>query len=63
MYLRTFNLVSRDKPLRSSRAVKKGAALCKKARVKKVVKSKGQPRNSCDGIQCRLMAKILIRTI
>jgi len=29
---------------------KKGAALFKMASVKKVVKSKGQPRNGCDGI-------------
>ena len=31
-------------------AVKKGAALFKIASVKKVVKSKGRPRNGCDGI-------------
>ena len=29
---------------------KKGAALFKMANVEKVVKSKGQPRNGCDGI-------------
>ena len=31
--------------------VKKGAALFKMASVKKVVKSKGRPRNGCDGIR------------
>ena len=36
--------------LKNSLAVKKGAALFKMASVKKVVKSKGQPRNGCDGI-------------
>jgi len=29
---------------------KKGVALFKMASVKKVIKSKGQPRNGCDGI-------------
>jgi len=36
--------------LKNSLAVKKGAALFKMASVKKVVKSKGRPRNGCDGI-------------
>ena len=35
---------------KNSLAVKKGAALFKMASVKKVVKSKGRPRNGCDGI-------------
>ena len=38
----------------------KGAALFKMTSVKKVVKSKGAPRNGCDGMG---MAKILITTI
>ena len=36
--------------LKNSLAVKKGAALFKMASVKKVVKSKGRPKNGCDGI-------------
>ena len=36
--------------LKNNLAVKKGAALFKMASVKKVVKSKGQPRNGCDGV-------------
>ena len=36
--------------LKNSLAVKKGAALFKMASVKEVVKSKGRPRNGCDGI-------------
>ena len=39
---------------------KKGAALCKMASMKKVVKYRWQPRNGCDS---RLVIKILITTI
>jgi len=41
-------------------AVKEGVALFKMANVKKIVKSKGRPRNGCDGVG---YGKILITTI
>ena len=54
MCLRTFNPLSKDNPLRNSQAVKKGVALCKKARVKKVgqemavmVQVDGKKNNVC----------------
>ena len=34
---------------KSTQAIKKGAALCKMASMKKAVKYRWQPRNSCDG--------------
>ena len=36
--------------LKNSLSVKKGAALFKMARVKKVMKSKGWPKNGCDSV-------------
>ena len=46
--------------IKNSQAVKKGAALCKMASMKKVVKYRWQPRNGCDG---RSVTKILMTTI
>jgi len=48
---------SNDYPLKNSQAVKKGAALCKMASMKKVG---WRPRNGCDG---RSVTTILITTI
>jgi len=47
-------------PLKNSQAVKKGAALCKMASMKKAVKYRWRPRNGCDG---RSVTNILITTI
>ena len=47
-------------PLKNSQAVKKAAALCKMASMKKVVKYRWRPRNGCDG---RSVTKISITTI
>jgi len=44
----------------NSLAVKKSAALCKMASMKKVVKYRWRPRNGCDG---RSVTKILITAI
>jgi len=46
--------------LKNSQAAKKGAALCKMAGMKKIVKYRWQPRNGCDG---RSVKNILIMTI